>query len=117
MELSGVGWALDLDYLVAAAGLADLPDAFLAGLREELQNQLDDRVAEAITVGLSEEQGNEFDRMLDNEASDSAAFDWLDNNLPGYRLLIRNAALLLRLELQISESKIRAQAVRQVAGA
>lgn len=83
-------------------GLSAMPEEkkqkFLAYAQEELEV----RVGERISEGLSEEQLAEFDQIVDP----SEANEWLERNRPDFREIVERAIAEMKQEIRANRSRL-----------
>ena len=83
-------------------GLSAMPEdqkqAFLNYVKEELEV----RIGERISKGLTEVQLNEFD-LIDNHAD---ATEWLEKNRPDYREIVARTIEEMKAEIRANRSKL-----------
>ena len=83
-------------------GLSAMPEEqkqqFLAYVQEELEI----RVGERISEGLSEEQLAEFDRITDR----FEAAEWLERNRPDYREIVDRTISEMKEEIRANRSRL-----------
>ncbi|MBR0242348.1 hypothetical protein IJQ51_00090 [Candidatus Saccharibacteria bacterium] len=83
-------------------GLSAMPEdqkqAFLNYVKEELEV----RIGERISKGLTEVQLNEFD-LIDNQAD---ATEWLEKNRPDYREIVARTIEEMKAEIRANRSKL-----------
>lgn len=72
------------DILVAALGFGDLPSDARERLRQWMYQTLEERVGEALTDGLTDQQLTEFEALIDAGQEDASA-EWLAVNRPDYQ--------------------------------
>lgn len=72
---------IDADFL-ASLGLQNLPDDKKQQMMQQLQTELEERIGEKLTAGMSEEQLTEFDGLM--EGDETAMQQWLQTHKPGY---------------------------------
>ena len=90
------------DNFLQEMGLTAMPEeqkqAFLAYVQEELEV----RIGERISKGLSETQLNEFDQITDPET----AAKWLEVNRPDYREIVTRTIDEMKQEIKANRSKL-----------
>lgn len=83
-------------------GLSAMPEdqkqAFLNYVKEELEV----RIGERISKGLTEVQLNEFD-LIDNQAD---ATEWLEKNRPDYREIVARTIEEMKAEIRANRSRL-----------
>ena len=72
---------IDENFL-ASLGLQDLSDDKKQQMMQQLQTELEERIGEKLTAGMSEEQLTEFDGLM--EGDEAAMRQWLQTHKPGY---------------------------------
>ena len=90
---------------LAEMGLSDMPNKqdFLAYIQRELEI----RIGERISRGLSKEQLDEFDKI----AGQAETTTWLETNCPNYRVIIEKT--INEMKAEISANRERLLASRQ----
>ena len=83
-------------------GLSAMPEdqkqAFLAYVQEELEV----RIGERISKGLTETQLNEFDMITDQ----AEATKWLEKNRPDYREIVTRTINEMKAEIRANRNKL-----------
>lgn len=83
-------------------GLSAMPEEqkqqFLAYVQEELEI----RIGERISRGLTEVQLNEFDMITDQDE----ATEWLERNRPDYREIVERTIAEMKEEIRANRSKL-----------
>ena len=83
-------------------GLSAMPEEqkqqFLAYVQEELEIRIGERISE----GLSEAQLEEFDHITDQ----AAAAEWLEKNRPDYRDIVDRTIAEMKEEIRANRSKL-----------
>lgn len=98
--------------LVAAAGLADLPETFLSEFTEAVADRLEMRVGNRIGELLSDEQISEMEELIDGDAE--AVLTHLSSYLPGYEeYVVEKISRRIILELWMSADRIRELASKE----
>ena len=77
---------------------ADKKQEFLNYIQEELEV----RIGERISKGLTDEQLQEFDRLLGTEE----AADWLQKNRPDYREIVTRTITEMKEEIRANRDKL-----------
>lgn len=67
---------------LTSLGLSDLPQDKQQEIAQQLQTELEERVGEKLTAGMSDEQLAEFDALMEND--EQAVQQWLQANRPNY---------------------------------
>ena len=80
-------------------GLNDMPEEQKKAFLDYAQEELEVRIGEKISEGMSEEKLAEFDAIEDQEL----AIKWLEENRPDYREIV--AAVVEGLKGEISANK------------
>lgn len=80
----GIRWDLETQL---AASLPGLSDEDLTDLAARVGEELQDRVGNALSAGLTSGQLEEFEQLIDRGDS-SGCDDWLEANRPGYRATV-----------------------------
>lgn len=90
------------DAFLREVGLLAMPtdekEAFLAYVQEELEV----RVGEEIAEGMTEEKMKEFE----DAQSDEEAVNWLKENKPNYREIVKNTVNELKEEISRNRDKL-----------
>ena len=91
-------------------------DDFFAGLEQELSNQqkqsiaqnvysqLEDRVGDKLQAQLSDQQYDDFEKVVES-GHDQEIADWLANNAPGYQKLVDDTLEQLKQEVKADPNK------------
>jgi len=95
---------LDDDFL-QSVGLGNLPEdqkqAFIQHLLEELELRVGSRLVE----GMKDDQLAEFEKHIEN-ADDTGAVQWLEQNRPQYKDVVAEELEKLRAEVLAGKDKI-----------
>ena len=83
-------------------GLANMPEEEKQKFLDYLQEELEVRIGERISRGLTEVQLNQFD-MIDNQAE---ATKWLEINRPDYREIVNRTIEEMKAEIRANRSKL-----------
>lgn len=90
------------DNFLQEMGLSAMPEnekqKFLAYIQEELEI----RIGERISKGLTEVQLNEFDQITDQ----AEATKWLEENRPDYREIVTRTINEMKDEIRLNRSKL-----------
>lgn len=90
------------DKFLQEMGLSAMPEnqkqAFLDYVREELEV----RIGERISKGLTEVQLNEFDQITDQKE----ATKWLEKNRPDYREIVTRTIEEMKSEIRANRSRL-----------
>ena len=83
-------------------GLSAMPEAEKQKFLDYIQEELEVRIGERISRGLSETQLNEFDMITDtNEAR-----KWLEQNRPDYREIVNRTIEEMKSEIRANRKKL-----------
>ncbi|MDO5451814.1 MAG: DUF5663 domain-containing protein [Candidatus Saccharibacteria bacterium] len=83
-------------------GLSAMPEAEKQKFLDYIQEELEVRIGERISRGLTEVQLNEFDMITDtNEAR-----KWLEKNRPDYREIVNRTIEELKAEIRANRHKL-----------
>ena len=95
---------LDDDFLISL-GLGSMPDdekeAFLSFIYERLELQ----VGTALSKDLSDEQLEQFEKVVDGDDQD-AALQWLEAHCPNYKEVVRDELEKLKAEIMSSKDRL-----------
>ena len=83
-------------------GLSAMPEEEKEKFLDYLQEELEVRIGERISRGLTEVQLNQFD-MIDNQAE---ATKWLEINRPGYRDIVNRTIEEMKAEIYANRHKL-----------
>ena len=85
---------------LAEMGLSDMPNKqeFLAYLQKELEI----RIGERVSKGLSEEQLSNFDSITDIKE----ATTWLENNRPDYKTIVEKTIDEMKAEISTNRERL-----------
>lgn len=83
-------------------GLSAMPEEDKQKFLDYLQEELEVRIGERISKGLTEVQLNQFD-MIDNQAE---ATKWLEVNRPDYRQIVNRTIEEMKAEIRANRSKL-----------
>ena len=90
------------DKFLQEMGLSAMPEEQKQEFLDYIQEELETRIGERISEGLTEVQLNEFDMITDqNEAT-----KWLKDNRPDYREIVNRTIEELKLEIRANRSKL-----------
>ena len=87
---------------LAEVGLAAMPEDQKKDFLAYVQEELEIRIGERISKGLSEAQLNEFDLITDQ----AEAAKWLEVNRPDYREIVTRTINELKEEIRANRSKL-----------
>ena len=83
-------------------GLSAMPEEEKQKFLDYIQEELEVRIGERISRGLSETQLNEFDMITDtNEAR-----KWLEKNRPDYREIVNRTIEEMKSEIRANRAKL-----------
>ncbi|MCL1839901.1 DUF5663 domain-containing protein [Candidatus Saccharibacteria bacterium] len=90
-------------------GVDDMPEAEMKAFLEHLQEEMEVRVGERMSEGMTEAQIEEFEKIIDGEGedgdmSDSAA--WLEKNCPQYKSIVQDVMAELKEEIRAGKDRI-----------
>ena len=83
-------------------GLQAMPEDQKKSFLEYIQGELELRIGERISRGLSEEQLAEFDKITDQDE----ATKWLERNRPDYREIVLRTIEEMKEEIRANRSRI-----------
>lgn len=83
-------------------GLSGMPEEEKEKFLDYLQEELEVRIGERISRGLTEVQLNQFD-MIDNQAE---ATKWLEINRPDYRDIVNRTIEEMKAEIYANRHKL-----------
>lgn len=83
-------------------GLSAMPEDQKQKFLDYIQEELEVRIGERISRGLTEVQLNEFD-MIDNQAD---ATKWLEINRPDYREIVNRTIEEMKAEIRANRDKL-----------
>ena len=90
------------DKFLQEMGLSAMPEEQKQEFLDYIQEELETRIGERISEGLTEVQLNEFDMITDqNEAT-----KWLKDNRPDYREIVNRTIEELKSEIRTNRSKL-----------
>lgn len=96
------------DKLLEDVGLGSLSREDKDSLLAKLYDQLELRVGTVIAKQLTDEQLDEFEKLIDSEQQDKA-LAWLSANYPDYKQVVANQLKQLADELKASSPQILSQ--------
>ncbi len=94
---------LDGDFL-REVGIADKSEAEREAFLEHFQEELEVRIGERVTEGMSEEKVGELERVM--EGDDDAVVAWLEAERPGYQELVKGVFEGLKAEVLAGKERI-----------
>ncbi len=83
-------------------GLSAMPEDQKQAFLDYVQEELEIRIGERISKGLTETQLNEFDMITDQ----AEATKWLQENRPDYREIVRRTINEMKDEIRENRAKI-----------
>lgn len=83
-------------------GLSAMPEEEKQKFLDYVQEELEVRIGERISRGLTETQLNEFDMITDPKE----AAKWLEKNRPDYREIVRRTIAEMKDEIRANRAKL-----------
>lgn len=83
-------------------GLASMPEGQKQAFLDYIQEELEVRIGERISRGLTETQLNEFDMISDP----LEAAKWLEKNRPDYREIVNRTIEEMKQEIRANRNKL-----------
>lgn len=83
-------------------GLQAMPEDQKQAFLDYVQEELEVRIGERISKGLTEAQLNEFDMITDS----TEAAEWLERNRPDYREIVTRTINEMKEEIRANRSKL-----------
>lgn len=83
-------------------GLSAMPEDQKQRFLEYIQEELEIRIGERISRGLTETQLNEFDMITSQEE----ATKWLEKNRPDYREIVNRTIAEMKEEIRANRNKL-----------
>ena len=83
-------------------GLSAMPEDQKQKFLDYVQEELEVRIGERISKGLTEDQLNEFDAIADQ----SEATKWLEKNRPDYREIVTRTINEMKDEIRANRAKL-----------
>ena len=90
------------DNFLAEMGLQAMPEDQKQDFLNYVQEELEVRIGERISKGLTEVQLNEFDMITDPEE----AADWLERNRPDYREIVTRTIEEMKDEIRANRARL-----------
>ena len=90
------------DKFLQEMGLSAMPEGQKQEFLDYIQEELEIRIGERISKGLTEVQLNEFDMITDQ----AEAAKWLEKNRPDYREIVTRTIEELKQEIRANRSKL-----------
>ena len=87
---------------LAEMGLSAMPEEQKQKFLDYVQEELEVRIGERISKGLTEAQLNEFDAITDP----AEAAKWLEKNRPDYREIVNRTIEEMKQEIRANRSKL-----------
>jgi len=90
------------DSFLQEMGLSAMPEEQKQAFLDYVQEELEVRIGERISRGLTEEQLNEFDQITDQVE----AARWLERNRPDYREIVTRTINEMKEEIRANRSRL-----------
>ncbi len=90
------------DNFLQEMGLSAMPEDQKQEFLDYIQEELEVRIGERISKGLTEVQLNEFDQITDQ----AEAAKWLEKNRPDFREIVSRTIEELKQEIRLNRSKL-----------
>ena len=90
------------DKFLQEMGLSAMPEDQKQKFLDYVQEELEVRIGERISRGLTEDQLNEFDAIADQ----SEATKWLEKNRPDYREIVTRTINEMKDEIRANRAKL-----------
>ena len=90
------------DNFLQEMGLSAMPEDQKQQFLDYIQEELEVRIGERISKGLTEVQLNEFDMITDQ----SEATKWLEKNRPDYREIVNRTIEEMKAEILANRDKL-----------
>lgn len=90
------------DKFLQEMGLSAMPEDQKQAFLNYVQEELEIRIGERISKGLTETQLNEFDMITDP----AEAAKWLENNRPDYREIVTRTINEMKEEIRANRDKL-----------
>ncbi len=90
------------DKFLQEMGLTAMPENLKQKFLDYVQEELEVRIGERISRGLTEEQLNEFDQISDP----AEAARWLEKNRPDYREIVNRTIEEMKEEIRANREKL-----------
>jgi len=87
------------DAFLSAVGLGGLPSGLRRLALETAYDLLEVRVGEALTSRMTDDQMADFESLIDEGLDDVVSLDWLQDNLPDYKLVVHSEFENLKSEI------------------
>ena len=115
MDNQSANLPIDEQFLVAF-GLADLPDEAKDKALDDVLYNLNVAVARRISNQLSEDQLDDFDKLMSGEFSKEQVDSWLQQNVPNYSQIVEEEANRLREEGMSTVERVMAKKRAEASG-
>lgn len=93
---------VDEDFMTEV-GLAEMPTTEKQAFMNHAEEELEVRVGQKISAGLSAKQIDEFSRIQDDDA---ATLSWLERNVPNFREIVMQVFQAFKQELTAERQTI-----------
>lgn len=93
---------VDEDFMTEV-GLAEMPAAEKQAFMDHAEEELEVRVGQKISAGLSDKQISEFNRISNDNA---ATLSWLERNVPNFREIVMQVFKSFKQELLAERQSI-----------
>ena len=90
------------DKFLQEMGLTAMPEDQKQAFLDYIQEELEVRIGERISKGLTEVQLNEFDQITDQ----AEATKWLEQNRPDYREIVNRTITEMKDEIRANRAKL-----------
>ncbi len=100
------------DNFLASLGLSALPQDEKEKMKTHIYETLEMRVGMKLASGMSEEQLNEFEALM-NAQDDAGALKWLETNFPNYKQVVADELNKLKAEIKEAAPQILAASEQQ----
>ncbi|MEE0888244.1 MAG: DUF5663 domain-containing protein [Candidatus Saccharimonadaceae bacterium] len=90
------------DNFLQEMGLSEMPDDQKQRFLDYVQEELEVRIGERISEGLSEVQLNQFDLITDQ----AEATKWLEANRPDYRNIVASTIAEMKDEIRANRDRL-----------
>ncbi len=90
------------DKFLQEMGLSAMPEEQKREFLDYAQRELETRIGERVSRGLTDVQLNEFDLITDHDA----AIKWLEVNRPDYREIVNRTIEDMKAEIRANRSKL-----------
>ncbi len=90
------------DNFLQEMGLSEMPDDQKQRFLDYVQEELEVRIGERISEGLSEVQLNQFDLIADQ----AEATKWLEANRPDYRNIVASTIAEMKDEIRANRDRL-----------